>query len=57
MNGTDLIRKLPTSNGNKMVKIIITGFPTMAPKPGSDAYLVKPVKPEELIYLLKNKLS
>jgi DNA-binding response OmpR family regulator len=54
MNGTDLIFKLD-DHGSKMVKIIITGFPAMAPKTDADAHLVKPVKPEELIALLRGK--
>lgn len=56
MNGTKLLNKLP-GHGGKMVKIIITGFPTMVPKTASEVLLVKPVKPEELISIINQKLS
>jgi DNA-binding NtrC family response regulator len=52
----ELLEDLEKSNA-KMVKIIITGFPNMAPKTSAHAYLVKPVKPEELISLIKEKLN
>lgn len=44
------------------VKIMITGLPsletgTRALDEGADAYLVKPVEPEELISLIKEKLK
>jgi hypothetical protein len=51
MNGTNLLNKLP-EHGGKMVKIIITGFPTMAPKTDSEVHLVKPVKPDELVSIV-----
>lgn len=56
MNGTELLEKLDT-HGEAMVKIIITGFPTMAPKKGTvaDAYLLKPVKPNELLSVIEQK--
>jgi DNA-binding response OmpR family regulator len=43
------------------VKIMITGFPSLesgvkALDEGADAYLVKPVKPEELLMLIEEKL-
>jgi len=43
------------------VKIMITGFPSLetgvkALDEGADAYLVKPVKPQELLVLLEEKL-
>jgi DNA-binding NtrC family response regulator len=56
VNGNNLMNKLPQHNG-RMVKIVISGFPMMAPKTEADAYLVKPVKPEEIILLLKEKLE
>ena len=58
MNGTELLEKL-NHNGAKMVKIIITGFPTMAPKNGieADAYLLKPVKPQELLSIINKNLN
>jgi DNA-binding response OmpR family regulator len=55
MSGTDLIDKL--GNNEKMIKIIITGFPSMTSKTKADAYLVKPVRPQELIDLIEWKLS
>lgn len=56
LNGMELLDKLD-DHGGKMVKIIITGFPTMAPKKGvtADAYLLKPVKPEELLAIIEQK--
>jgi DNA-binding response OmpR family regulator len=55
-NGASLTSKLQQLNG-KMVKIIITGFPMMAPKTAADVYLVKPVTPEKLLAVLKEKLN
>jgi DNA-binding NtrC family response regulator len=55
MNGIDLLHKLTDPEG-KMVKIIITGFPTMANKSARpDAYFLKPVKPQELLALISQK--
>ncbi|MGD0994068.1 MAG: response regulator [Candidatus Bathyarchaeia archaeon] len=56
LNGMELLDKLDDHDG-KMVKIIITGFPTMAPKKGAraDAYLLKPVKPQELLSIIDEK--
>jgi DNA-binding NtrC family response regulator len=56
LNGIKLLDKL-ADHGNKMVKIIITGFPTMAPIKGvdADAYLLKPVKPQELLSIINEK--
>ncbi len=57
-NGDNLMGKLSKKNGNgKMVKIMITGFPTMVQKTEADAYLIKPVKAEELLATLKEKLE
>jgi FixJ family two-component response regulator len=44
------------------VKIMITGFPSLetgvrAMAEGADAYLVKPVKSEELLELIEEKLK
>jgi len=44
------------------VKIMITGFPSLetgvkALDEGADAYLVKPVKPQELLMLLEEKMK
>ena len=56
MSGMDLLDKLADLD-SKMVKIIITGFPIMAPEESSKAVacLVKPVKPEELISIIERK--
>jgi DNA-binding response OmpR family regulator len=59
MDGTDLLAKLKKQLQNT-VKIMITGFPSLetgvkALDEGADAYLVKPVKPQELLALLEQK--
>jgi DNA-binding response OmpR family regulator len=59
MDGTDLLVKLKPSMKDG-IKIMITGFPSLetgvkALDEGADAYLVKPVKPEELIALIEEK--
>ncbi len=59
-DGTDLLLKLQESMPGA-VKIVITGFPSLevgvkALDAGADAYLVKPVKPEELLMLVREKL-
>jgi DNA-binding NtrC family response regulator len=56
VNGMELLGKLD-DHGCRMIKIIITGFPTSPPKGGkpADAYLLKPVKPQELLALLEHK--
>jgi two-component system response regulator AtoC len=61
MDGTDLLAKLKNQLQNT-VKIMITGFPSLetgvkALDEGADAYLVKPVKPQELLLLLEEKLK
>ena len=61
MDGTDLLVKLQKTMEDA-VKIMITGFPSLetgvkALDEGADAYLVKPVKPEELIALIDEKLK
>jgi DNA-binding response OmpR family regulator len=61
MDGTDLLAKLGKQLQNT-VKIMITGFPSLetgvkALDEGADAYLVKPVKPQELLLLLEEKLK
>ena len=60
MDGTDLLAKLKKQL-QYTVKIMITGFPSLetgvkALDEGADAYLVKPVKPQELLVLLEEKL-
>ncbi len=61
MDGTDLLAKLKKQL-QSTVKIMITGFPSLetgvkALDEGADAYLVKPVKPQELLLLLEEKLK
>jgi DNA-binding response OmpR family regulator len=61
MDGTELLAKMKTQLQNT-IKIMITGFPSIesgvkALDEGADAYLVKPVKPEELLMLIKEKLK
>ena len=61
MDGTDLLAKLKKPLQNT-IKIMITGFPSLetgvkALDEGADAYLVKPVKPQELLQLLEEKLK
>ena len=59
IDGTELLIKLQQTLPDA-VKIMITGFPSLetgikALDEGADAYLVKPVKPEELIALIEEK--
>jgi DNA-binding response OmpR family regulator len=59
MDGTDLLVKMQKTMHNG-IKIMITGFPSLetgvkALDEGADAYLVKPVKPEELLSLIEEK--
>ncbi len=61
MDGTDLLAKLKNQLQHT-VKIMITGFPSLetgvkALDEGADAYLVKPVKPQELLALLDEKIK
>lgn len=60
MEGTDLLSKVQQTM-HDTIKIMITGFPSLetgvkALDEGADAYLVKPVKPEELLALIEDKL-
>lgn len=60
MDGTDLLAKIKKPLQNT-IKIMITGFPSLesgvkALDEGADAYLVKPVKPEELLMLIEEKM-
>jgi DNA-binding response OmpR family regulator len=61
MDGTELISKAK-KHLQHTIKIMITGFPSVesgvkALDEGADAYLVKPVKPEELLMLIEEKLK
>jgi DNA-binding response OmpR family regulator len=58
MDGTDLLRKKANS---KAIKIIVTGFSSeevgkKAADYGADDFLVKPVKPEELLATVRERL-
>jgi len=60
-NGTDLLARINQTRPN-MVKIAITGFPSLEDASkvldrGAAAYLVKPVKSEELISIIAEKLK
>jgi DNA-binding response OmpR family regulator len=61
MDGTDLLIKMQQTM-RSAIKIMITGFPSLetgvkALDEGADAYLVKPVKPEELLALIEEKFK
>ena len=61
IDGTELLVKLQKTMPDA-VKIMITGFPSLetgvkALDEGADAYLVKPVKPEELLALIEEKFK
>jgi DNA-binding response OmpR family regulator len=61
IDGTDLLAKMKGTLQDT-IKIMITGFPSLesgikALDEGADAYLVKPVKPEELLMLIEEKLK
>jgi DNA-binding response OmpR family regulator len=61
MDGTDLLPMMRKAMP-RAVKIMITGFPSLEKggevlDEGVDAYLVKPVKPEELLMLIEEKLK
>jgi two-component system response regulator HydG len=61
MDGIDLLGKMQDKLGN-VVKLMITGLPSSdlgakAIDMGIDGYLVKPVKPDELLILIKEKLN
>jgi DNA-binding response OmpR family regulator len=57
IDGTELLAKTRKQLKNT-IKIMITGFPSIengvkALDEGADAYLVKPVKPDDLLMLIK----
>ncbi len=61
MTGIDLLVKAKKQIANT-VKIIVTGFPSLETGvksllEGADGYLIKPVKGEELLSIVKDKLS
>jgi len=60
-NGTDLLARINQTYPD-MVKIAITGFPSLEDASkvidrGAAAYLVKPVKSEELVSIIAQKLK
>jgi len=61
MEGTKLLTTMHETLP-KMMKIMITGYPSLenaveALNQGADAYIIKPVKPEKLLALIKEKLE
>ncbi len=61
MDGTDLLARAE-ERFRTTVKIMVTGFPSLETGVksldlGADAYLVKPVKPQELLELVETRLS
>jgi len=61
MEGTKLLTTMH-ENSPKMMKIMITGYPSLenaveALNHGADAYIIKPVKPEMLLALIREKLE
>jgi len=61
IEGTKLLTTMH-ENQPKMMKIMITGYPSLenaveALNLGADAYIIKPVKPEKLLALIKEKLE
>ena len=59
MDGTEILRKV--ANDSETIKIIVTGFSSdevgkKAADYGADDFLVKPVKPEELITTVRDRL-
>lgn len=60
-NGTDLIAKMHAGNSDTIL-IAVTGFPSLDDANrvidrGAAAYLVKPVKSEELVRIIAEKLN
>jgi two-component system response regulator HydG len=61
MEGTDLLAKIH-KNKPEMMKIMITGYPSLdnavkALNLGADAYIMKPVNPENLLKVVEEKLK
>ncbi len=61
MDGTSVLARI-NQVASKMVKIVITGFPTEengaeSLDHGAVAYLVKPVRPEKLLRIIKEELE
>jgi DNA-binding NtrC family response regulator len=61
MEGTKLLTAINETTP-KMIKIMLTGYPSLgnaveALNKGADAYIRKPINPEELLILIKEKLQ
>jgi DNA-binding NtrC family response regulator len=61
MEGTKLLTQIHMTTP-KMMKIMVTGYPSLenaveAVNLGADAYVMKPVNPEELLKIVKTKLD
>ncbi|MCX8188517.1 MAG: response regulator [Nitrososphaeria archaeon] len=61
MEGTELLAKIHKEKP-EMMKIMLTGYPSLdnavqALNLGADAYLMKPVNPEELLRVVEEKLK
>jgi len=61
MEGTKLLATMH-ENTPKMMKIMVTGYPSLenaveAVNKGADAYVIKPVKADELLALVQEKLE
>ncbi|MGB9727280.1 MAG: response regulator [Nitrososphaeria archaeon] len=61
MEGTELLAKIHKEKP-QMMKIMLTGYPSLdnavqALNLGADAYLMKPVNPEELLKVVEEKLK
>ncbi len=59
-NGTEILKEIKDSKPN-MIKIMVTGFADLdnaveSLNHGANAYIMKPVNPEELIKLIRDKL-
>ena len=60
MDGTDLLKSFQ-ENAPQMKKIIVTGFPSLqnaikALNKGADAYILKPVKIDQLLKIIEEQL-
>lgn len=61
MEGTELLAKIHKEKP-QMMKVMLTGYPSLdnavqALNLGADAYLMKPVNPEELLKVVEEKLK
>jgi DNA-binding response OmpR family regulator len=61
MDGTELLSAM-RQRSPKTVKIMLTGYPSFensikSLNLGADAYLVKPIKPDDLLQLVRKKLG